>query len=135
MNTNSGLLPASNELRRWCSTLEQELMQLSGVKMTHVFGTRAFYHRKVMFAMLPDRRTLEGSAAITFIASPKDYSDREPSWQIFELTGHNLDEALVLLEQAYKLSVLRPFTDFRPLRTRVHSAVKSGNRQSLYALR
>ena len=132
MNTNSGLLPASKEIRRWCSILEQELLQLSGVKMTHVFGTRAFYHRKVMFAMLPHKRTLEGSAVISFIRTE---NNSEPNWQTFELTGHNLDDAMVLLEQAYRLSVLRPFTGFRRLRASVYSAIKIGNRESMYAVR
>jgi hypothetical protein len=113
MNTNLGLLPASEEIREWCSTLELELVQLPGVRMTHVFGTRAFYHRKVMFAMLPDKRTLEGAAVISFITSQKTESNTEQGWQMFELTESNLDDALVLLEQAYRLSVLRPFTDYR----------------------
>jgi hypothetical protein len=62
---NFALLPASKEIRGWCSVLEQEMMHWSGVKMSHIFGTRAFYHRKVMFAM-PDRRSLDSSTAISF---------------------------------------------------------------------
>ena len=112
MITNSALLPASKEIREWCSILEQELMHWPGVKMTHVFGTRAFYHRKVMFAMLPDKRTIEGSAAISFITSPKADGNRDPSWQIFELTDRNLDDALASLEKAYRRSMLYPFTDY-----------------------
>ena len=83
---NLALLPASPEIREWCSILEQEMMHWPGVKKSHVFGTRAFYHRKVMFAMLPDRRTLDGSTAISFLASSKDDQDRLPDWQTFELT-------------------------------------------------
>jgi hypothetical protein len=50
--------------------------------MNHVFGTQAFYHRKVMFAMLPDKRTLKGPTSISFIASPKDDDSKDPSWQM-----------------------------------------------------
>ena len=115
---NLALLPASPEIREWCSILEQEMMHWPGVKKSHVFGTRAFYHRKVMFAMLPDRRTLDGSTAISFIASFKDDQDRLPDWQTFELNDRNLIKtALASLEKAYKDSMLRSSVD-TPSRTR-----------------
>ena len=116
--TNSALLPASPEIREWCSILEQEMMHWPGVKKSHVFGTRAFYHRKVMFAMLPDTRTLDGSTAISFLASSKDDQDRLPDWQTFELNDRNLIKtALTSLEKAYKDSMLRSSVD-TPSRTR-----------------
>ena len=64
---NFALLAAAPEVREWCSILEQEMMHWPGVKVGHIFGTRAFYHRKVMFAMLPDKRSLQSSTAISFI--------------------------------------------------------------------
>jgi hypothetical protein len=82
---NSALLPASREVREWCSILAQDVKHWPGVKMNHVFGKQAFYHRKVMFAMLPDKRTLKGPASISFIASPKDDDTEDPNWQTFEL--------------------------------------------------
>ena len=115
---NFALLPASPEIREWCLLLEQEMMHWPGVKMNHVFGTHAFYHRKVMFAMLPDRRTLDGSTAISFLASSKDDQDRLPDWQTFELNDRNLIKtALTSLEKAYKDSMLRSSVD-TPSRTR-----------------
>ena len=115
---NLALLPASPEIREWCSILEQEMMHWPGVKKSHVFGTRAFYHRKVMFAMLPDRRTLDGSTAISFLASSKDDQDRLPDWQTFELNDRNLIKtALTSLEKAYKDSMLRSSVG-TPSRTR-----------------
>ena len=68
--------------------------------MNHVFGTQAFYHRKVMFAMLHDKRTLKGRTSISFIASPKDDDSKDPSWQTFELTDRNINNALALLDKA-----------------------------------
>jgi hypothetical protein len=109
---NFALLPASNEIREWCSILEQEMLRWPGVKMGHLFGTRAFYHRKVMFAMLPDKRSLESSTAISFATSSKQDSNRVPDWQTFELKDRNLIAvALTSLEKAYKESMLRSSVD------------------------
>jgi hypothetical protein len=104
---NFALLPASQEIREWCSILEQEMMHWPGVKISHIFGTHAFYHRKVMFAMLPDKRSLESSTAISFITSAKDHENQTSIWQTFELKDHNLIKAAIeSLEKAYRDSML-----------------------------
>ena len=36
-------------------------MSWPGVKVSHIFATVTFHRRKVMFAMLPDKRSLESS--------------------------------------------------------------------------
>ena len=64
-----------------------------------------------MFAMLPDKRSLDSSTAISFITSPKDEANRDAIWQTFELTDRNLDAALVSLEKAYKDSMLYSAAD------------------------
>jgi hypothetical protein len=100
---NFALLPASPEIREWCSVLEREMMRWPGVRMGHIFGTRAFYHRKVMFAMLPDNRSLESATAISFITSS---NEEENNWQTFELKDRNLIvTALTSLKNAYKDSM------------------------------
>jgi hypothetical protein len=82
-------------------------MHWPGVKVGHIFGTRAFYHRKVMFAMLPDKRSLQSSTAISFIASSNENENRSPNWQTFELKDRNhIKVALRSLEKAYKDSML-----------------------------
>jgi hypothetical protein len=117
------LLPSPEEVRDWCSTIGAQMMHWPGVKMTHVFGTRAFYHRKVMFAMLPDKRSLESSTAISFITPPKNQDNREANWETFELTDRNLiDAALVSLEKAYRDSMLYSSVD-RP------SPIKPGHKK------
>jgi hypothetical protein len=109
---NFALLPASQEIREWCSILEQEMMHWPGVKISHIFGTRAFYHRKVMFAMLPDKRSLESSTAISFITSARDDENPTSIWQTFELKDRNLIKAaIVSLEKAYRDSMLFSSTD------------------------
>jgi hypothetical protein len=106
--TTSVLLPVSQEVREWCSILEQEMMRWPGVKVSHMFGTLAFHRRKVMFAMLPDKRSLDGSTAISF------RGEAETDWQTFELAHRDLvGTALSLLGQAYKDSVTHPFPELR----------------------
>ena len=106
------LLPATQQMRDWCSILGQEMLHWPGVKMCHVFGTCAFYHRKVMFAMLPDERTLDSSTAISFRASPTDQTLQGADWRTFELTNSSLvGAALVSLEKAYRDSMLHPFSE------------------------
>jgi hypothetical protein len=104
---NFALLAAPPEIREWCSVLEQEMMHWPGVKVGNIFGTRAFYHRKVMFAMLPDKRSLQSSTAISFITSSHEDENRSPNWQTFELKNRNLIKAAITsLEKAYKDSML-----------------------------
>jgi hypothetical protein len=104
------LLPATQQMRDWCSILAREMLDWPGVKMCHLFGTSAFYHRKVMFAMLPDERSLDSSHAISFRASLTDQQDAD--WRTFELTNRDLvDAALVSLKRAYRDSMLHPFAD------------------------
>jgi hypothetical protein len=128
------LLPASREIREWCSILEHEMMTWPGVKMSHIFGTRAFYHRKVMFAMLPDKRSLDSSTAISFISSPKDEANRSSNWQTFELKDRTLIKAaLTSLEKAYNDSMLRSSMDDQS-RVRRRISVDSGSQGQRIAL-
>jgi hypothetical protein len=106
------LLAAPPEIREWCSLLEQEMMHWPGVKVGHIFGTRAFYHRKVIFAMLPDKRSLESSTAISFVTSSNDDENRSPNWETFELKSRDLIKvALRSLEKAYNDSIARSSAD------------------------
>lgn len=83
------------------------MLHWPGVKMSHIFGTRAFYHRKVMFAMLPDKRSLESTNAISFITSSPDHENKTSIWQTFELKDRNLIQtAIASLEKAYRDSML-----------------------------
>jgi len=101
------LLPAPPEMRAWCSILTEKMLQWPGVTVSHVFGTCAFYHRKVMFAMLPDKRGLDNPYAISFKTSS---GSEDEVWHIFELKSDNrVNVALALLEKAYNESVLHPF--------------------------
>src|ERR1700749_3686707 len=113
---NLTLLPVSEEMREWCSILAEEMKQWPGVKVSHLFGTVAFHRRKIMFAMLPDKRSVEGSSAILFRAHVNGTNARGADWQTFELTKPEMvTDAITLLDKAYKESVLRPFSELQPL--------------------
>ena len=100
---HNAFMPATDEMRDCCSLLSHEMLHWPGVKMFHLFGTCAFYHRKVMFAMLPDKRCLDGERTITFLQSDRDEADPQQSWQTFELTTRaKVDDALASLEKAYR---------------------------------
>jgi hypothetical protein len=116
---SSLLLPASQEMQELCLILKHEMIRWPGVKVGHLFGTLAFYHRKVMFAMLPDKRSLDSSDAISFIGPPNGDADQTVKWQTFELTDHSLiNKALLSLQKAYtdsmSYSFSEPLTSVRP---------------------
>jgi hypothetical protein len=99
-------------VREWCLILEREMIRWPGVKVDHLFGTLAFYHRKVMFAMLPDKRGLDSSNAISFIALRNGEASREMKWQTFELTDRSLiNKALLSLQKAYTDSISYSFSE------------------------
>ena len=52
------LVPVSEEMRRICEMLARELLRWPDVSMRSMFGMRAVYRGKEVFAMLPDRRAL-----------------------------------------------------------------------------
>ncbi len=108
---NQALLPATDEMRECCSLLSEEMLHWPGVKMYHLFGTCAFYHRKVMFAMLADKRSLDGTHAISFKAAAAENDATEENWQSFEVTDRQmLSDALDSLKQAYRASASPAFS-------------------------
>ena len=50
------LLPVSEETRRWSAMLESELLSWPGVIAKRMFGLRALYRGKRIFAALPNSR-------------------------------------------------------------------------------
>ncbi len=54
--TRPKLLPVSEETRRWSALLESELLTWPGVIAKRMFGFRAIYRGKRIFAALPNSR-------------------------------------------------------------------------------
>ncbi len=105
--TNVALSPTTEEMREKCSVLVREMLSWPHVSMSHVFGVCALYHRKTMFAMLPDNRTLQSSTAITFRVAPGEATEENGSWQLFEINHRDqMTTALASLEKAYRGSSL-----------------------------
>ena len=58
------LLPVSEETRRWSALLESELLSWPGVIAKRMFGFRALYRGKRIFAALPNSRGFGSDASI-----------------------------------------------------------------------
>lgn len=105
--TSVALSPTTDEMRENCSVLVREMLSWPHVSMSHVFGVCALYHRKTMFAMLPDKRTLQSSTAITFRVAPSETTGEGGNWQLFEINHRDqITTALASLEKAYRGSSL-----------------------------
>src|SRR5579863_3043018 len=64
------LLPISEETRRWSALLESELLTWPGVIAKGMFGLRAIYRAKRIFAALPNSRGFGPDASILIKFSP-----------------------------------------------------------------
>src|SRR5579864_5606130 len=99
------LVPVSEEMRRICELLARELRRWPDVSIRPMFGMRAVYRRKVVFAMLPDKRALENPKAIAYKRFEVEGKDDE-KWKLFELENdEHIASALVHLDRAYRKAV------------------------------
>jgi hypothetical protein len=99
------LVPVSEEMRRICEMLARELLCWPDVNMRPMFGMRAVYRRKVVFAMLPDKRALENPKAIAYKRFEVQSKENE-KWKLFELENEeNIGRALIHLDKAYRKAV------------------------------
>jgi hypothetical protein len=99
------LVPVSEEMRRICEMLARELLRWPDVNMRPMFGMRAVYRRKVVFAMLPDKRALENPKAIAYKRFEVQ-SKEDEKWKLFELENEeHIGRALAHLDKAYRKAV------------------------------
>jgi hypothetical protein len=111
------LLPVSEETRRWSAMLESELLSWPGVLVKRMFGLRALYRGKRIFAALPNSRGFGPAAPILlkFDPMPPSVMKRVESdirirtnspgkgWLSFTLTSDtDLHDALEWLSLAYE---------------------------------
>ena len=64
------LLPVSEETRRWSALLESELLSWPGVIAKRMFGFRALYRGKKIFAALPSSRGFGPDASVLLKFDP-----------------------------------------------------------------
>src|SRR5580704_6509569 len=89
------LQPVSEKMRRTFAVLAEDVATWPGVSMKLMFGFRAVYREGVVFAMLPDKRSLEVADSIAFKKGGK--------WVSFEVKGEEgISGALGVLENAYE---------------------------------
>jgi hypothetical protein len=94
------LPPVSEEMRRTFALLAEEVGMWPGVSTKLMFGFRAVYREGVVFAMLPDKRSLEVQDSIAY----KDGAE----WKSFEMKGEEgIGGALAVLEKAYARSMAK----------------------------
>jgi len=99
------LVPVSEEMRRICEMLARELLCWPDVSIRPMFGMRAVYRGKVVFAMLPDKRALENPKAIAYKRFEVQGKDDE-KWKLFELENEqHIGRALVHLNRSYAEAV------------------------------
>jgi len=88
------LPPVSEGMRRTFALLAEEAATWPGVSLKLMFGLRAVYREGVVFAMLPDKRSLEVVDAIAYKEGKE--------WKAFEVKSEGgIREALAVLERAY----------------------------------
>ncbi|MGA3189409.1 MAG: hypothetical protein ABSF22_20080 [Bryobacteraceae bacterium] len=82
-------------MRRVYALLAEEVSGWPEVSTRLMFGFRAVYRSGVVFAMLPDKRSLEVPNSIAY----KDGQE----WKAFEVENEeSVGKALAVLENAYK---------------------------------
>ena len=73
----------------------EEVLRWPGVSTRLMFGLRAMYRSGVVFAMLPDKRSLKVRNSIAYI--------EDGNWKSFEMENEaGVGGALATLEKAYK---------------------------------
>jgi hypothetical protein len=88
------LPPVSDAMRRTFAVIAEEVAKWPGVSTKLMFGLRAIYCDGMVFAMLPDKRSLEVPDSIA-------YKDRG-EWKSFEVKSEaEIGGALAVLEKAY----------------------------------
>jgi hypothetical protein len=107
-NKRPRLAVVSEATKHICLLLAQELLGWPDVTARSMFGLRAFYRGKVVFAMLPDKRALESPRAIAYKLPDAAQRKEGGKWQLFEVeTIHDIDNALARLDKAYTMAVGR----------------------------
>ena len=120
--THPKLLAVSEETRRWSALLESELLTWPGVIAKRMFGFRALYRGKRIFAALPNSRGFgpEASILLKFDPVPPALLQRAQSdsrirgntpgngWLSFALNSDaDLHDALEWLNSSYEAAAKR----------------------------
>jgi hypothetical protein len=93
----------TEEMRRMCVMLGEEILRWPDVRTNPMFGMRAFYRGKIVFAMLPDKRAFESADSIMYKMSNAAEKTEGKKWKFYKLsTAEELGAALDILDKAYR---------------------------------
>ena len=85
-----------------CVMLRDEMLRWPQVRTHPMFGMRAFYRGKIVFAMLPDKRAFENADSIMYKLAATAEKSEGKKWKLLKLTSaEKLGEALEILDSAY----------------------------------
>jgi hypothetical protein len=93
------LPPVSDEMRRIFALIAEEVAMWPEVSTRLMFGLRAVYRNGVVFAMLPDKRSLDVPDSIAY----KDGGE----WKSLEVKEEGIGAALAVIEKAYARCVTK----------------------------
>jgi hypothetical protein len=97
----------SEEMRRMCVMLGDEMLRWPDVRTNPMFGMRAFYRGKIVFALIPDKRAFENADSIMYKFADAAEQREGKKWTLFKLTtAEELGAALEILDKAYRKAKL-----------------------------
>lgn len=95
MRRRINLPKPSDGIRHTFTALAEELAKWPGVSTRQIFGVRAIYREGVVFAMLPDKRSLGVADAVAYKVGGK--------WSNFEVRNEDeIGGAIAVLGKAYE---------------------------------
>jgi hypothetical protein len=96
------LVPISEEMHRLSVMLGEEILRWPQVRTNPMFGMRAYYRGKTVFAILPEKRAFERRDSIMYKLSSSTQKTEGEKWKLFDISGEeNLHAALDILGKAY----------------------------------
>jgi hypothetical protein len=91
----------SDEMRHVCALMDGEISRWPDVTARSMFGFRAYYREGVIFALLPETRSLDTPGSIAYKLAADGAREGE-KWISYETQGpESVRAALALLDRAY----------------------------------
>lgn len=93
----------SDEMRRMCVMLGEEILRRPDVRTNPMFGMRAYYHGNIVFALIPDKRAFDDAESIMYKMTNAADKKEGKKWKPFKLTtAEELGAGLDILDKAYR---------------------------------
>jgi hypothetical protein len=97
----------SEEMRRMCVMLGEEILRWPGVRANPMFGMRAYYRGKIVFVVIPEKRAFDDADSMMYKMANVTDKKEGKKWKFFKLTtAEELGAALDILQKAYRKAKL-----------------------------